>query len=246
VFLWRLFGASPIMAFALCVCLVTILWCIRFLRKRQKGPDRFLATLIGVVSICMGLRLLRQGGILSTPGSFAVDQFADLMVTGLYLIAVLILRFSAMERKTAAAQLRLVEANTDKPVKGLAVFEGTLQSVHANILESNPLAAIATDRLGKVTYWNPAAERLLGWTSAEVVGKDNPLPHDGPNRTKSGELVQSESWVSALRDSAGRPCGALLMIAPVGAERLPEPERVAAAEAKAPFGVKHLAPAAGA
>ena len=243
MFLWRLFWASPVMAFALCVCLVTIFWCIRFLHKRQKGWDRFLAALIGVVAICQGMRILCQAGVINKPGSFAVDQFADLMVTGLYLISVLILKFSAMERKTAAAHIRLVEANTEQPVKGLAGFEGTIQSVHANILESNPLATIAMDRLGNVTYWNPAAERLLGWTSNEVVGKASPLPLDGSNRTKSGELLQGESWVSALRDSTGRPCGTLLMIAPVGAEQ--QPESVRAVEAKA-FGVKHLAPVPGA
>jgi PAS domain-containing protein len=244
VFLWRLFWASPVMAFSLCVSLVTIFWCIRFLRRRPKGWNRFVAVLIGVVAICQGLRLFRQAGIVNTPGSFAGDQFADLMVTGLYLISVLILKFSAMERKTAAAHIRLVEANTENPIKGLTGFEGAIQSVHANILESNPLATIAMDRQGKVIYWNPAAERLLGWMSNEVIGKDSPLPLDAPNRTKSGELLRSESWVSALRDSAGRPCGTLLMIAPVGTELQPELDR--AAEAKAPFGVKHLAPVAGA
>ena len=108
------------------------------------------------------------------------------------------------------------------------------------------MATIAVDRLGKVIYWNNAAERLLGWTSGEVVGKDSPLPSGSPNRTKSGELLQSESWVSPLRDPAGRPCGTLLMIAPVGAEQQPEPERVAMTDAKSSFGVKHLAPVAGA
>jgi PAS domain-containing protein len=246
VFLWRLFWASPVMAFSLCVSLVTIFWCIRFLRRRPKGWNRFVAALIGFAAICQGLRLFRQAGIVNTPGSFAGDQFADLMVTGLNLISVLILKFAAMERKTAAAHIRLAEANTENPIKGLAGFEGAVQSVHANILESNPLATIAMDRLGKVIYWNPAAERLLGWTSAEVLGKASPLPLEGPNRTKSGELLQSGSWASALRDSAGRPCGTLLIIAPVGAERQPESERVGTVEAKASFGVKHLAPVAGA
>lgn len=246
MFLWRLFWASPVMAFALCVCLVTIFWCIRFVHKRQKGWDRFLAALIGVVAICQGMRLFRQAGVVNKPGSFAVDQFADLMVTGLYLISVLILKFSAMERKTAAAQLRLVEANTENPIKGLTGFEAAIQSVHVNILESNPLATIALDRQGKVIYWNPAAERLLGWTSGEVVGKDSPLPPDAPNRTKSGESLPGESWVSALHDSTGRPYGTLLIIAPAGGERQPAPELAALAEATGSFAVKHLAPVTGA
>jgi PAS domain-containing protein len=233
------------MAFTLCVCLATILWCILFIRRRQRGWDRFLAALIGIVSICQGMRLLRQAGVISTPGSYAVDQFADLMVTGLYLISLLILRFSAMERKTTAVRLRLVEANDQTPVTRVAGLEGPEQSVYANILGSIPLATIAMDRPGRVTYWNSAAERLLGWTSNEVVGKTNPLPLSAPIRTKSGTLVRGESWVSALRDSAGRPCGTLLMIAPLGAEQR-ETERVAVPEVKPSFAVKHFAPVAGA
>jgi PAS domain-containing protein len=246
LFLWQLLGASPVLAFTLCVCLATIFWCIRFIHRRRKGWDRFLAALIGVVAICQGIRLLRQAGVISAPGSYAVDQFADLMVTGLYMISLLILRFSAMERKTAEVRLRLVEANDQTPVTRVAGLEGPAQSVYANILGSIPLAMIAMDRPGRVTYWNSAAERLLGWTSNEVVGKASPLPLSTPIRTKSGALVRGESWVSALRDSAGRPCGTLLMIEPLGAEEQRETERVAVPEVKPSFAAKHFVPAAGA
>ncbi len=33
-------------------------------------------------------------------------------------------------------------------------------------------AVIATDTEGKVTYLNPAAEGLTGWTQEEAAGKD--------------------------------------------------------------------------
>jgi PAS domain-containing protein len=246
LFLWRLLGASPVLAFTLCVCLATIFWCIRFIHRRQTGWDRFLAALIGVVAICQGIRLFFHAGVIGTPGAYVVDQFADLMVTGLYMISLLILRFSAMERKTAEVRLRLVEANDQMPVTRVAGFEGPEQSVYANMLGSIPLAMIAMDKTGRVTYWNSAAERLLGWTSNEVVGKASPLPLSAPIRTKSGALIRSESWVSALRDSAGRPCGTLLLIAPLGAERQPETERVAVPEVEPSFAVTHLAPVAGA
>jgi PAS domain-containing protein len=246
LFLWRLLGASPVMGFTLCVCLATVFWCIRFIHRRQKGWDRFLAALIGVVAICQGIRLLRQAGVISKPGSYAADQFADLIVTGLYLISLLILRFSSMERKAAAVRLRLAEANDQTPVTRVAGLQGPEQSVYANILGSIPLATIAMDRPGRVTYWNSAAERLLGWTSHEVAGKASPLPPTAPIQTKSGALVRGESWVSALRDSAGRPCGTLLMIAPLGAEQQQETERVAVPEVKPSFAVTHFVPAAGA
>ncbi len=38
-----------------------------------------------------------------------------------------------------------------------------------------PLAILELDREGKVRRWNPAAERIFGWTEAEVLDRVNPL-----------------------------------------------------------------------
>ncbi len=43
---------------------------------------------------------------------------------------------------------------------------------HANLLEEVPSAIIATTVSGHVRYWNRTAERLHGWTNAEVTGRD--------------------------------------------------------------------------
>jgi PAS domain S-box-containing protein len=45
--------------------------------------------------------------------------------------------------------------------------------MHAAVT-SSPLATIRIDRDGIVRTWNPAAERLYGWPSAEVIGKPYP------------------------------------------------------------------------
>jgi PAS domain S-box-containing protein len=42
------------------------------------------------------------------------------------------------------------------------------------IIQSSPLAIVSTDLDSKVKLWNPAAERIFGWKSEEVIGK--PLP----------------------------------------------------------------------
>ncbi|WP_339105260.1 PAS domain S-box protein [Haloterrigena salinisoli] len=42
------------------------------------------------------------------------------------------------------------------------------------ILESSPTAVVALDTDDTVTLWNPAAERIFGWTEDEVLGE--PLP----------------------------------------------------------------------
>src|SRR5947208_324093 len=43
-----------------------------------------------------------------------------------------------------------------------------------SFLESFPLPVIGVDRQRRVTLWNSAAERLLGWLAAEVIGKADP------------------------------------------------------------------------
>ncbi len=55
------------------------------------------------------------------------------------------------------------------------------------LVQSSPLAIYTRDRNGLLTSWNPAAERLYGWTAAEVLGK--PLPSvPGEQREESDEL----------------------------------------------------------
>ena len=43
-----------------------------------------------------------------------------------------------------------------------------------DFFETFPLPVIGTDRKRRVTLWNPAAERLLGWPAAEVLGQPDP------------------------------------------------------------------------
>ena len=42
------------------------------------------------------------------------------------------------------------------------------------LVEASPLAIIARDMGGKIISWNPAAERMFGWSQEEVLGR--PLP----------------------------------------------------------------------
>lgn len=231
MFLWRLFLTEPLTAVALSICLATIFWCIVILRKRQKGPDRFLATLMGIISIWQGMRLLRSAGLVT--GSNQIDAVAEFTVTALYLISVLILRILVTERKNTQVRLRLVEST------GPAKVERLLQprTVSELILDANPLATVAVDNAGLVAYWNAAAERLLGWSAKDMLGKASPVTANPTVRTKGGASVQVECWVSTLHDSSGRSCGTVLMFA-----LRQEPDQSAL---KQGFAVKMLAPAGG-
>ena len=50
--------------------------------------------------------------------------------------------------------------------------------LHA-LVDSSPLPIIVFDTAGKITLWNPAAERVFGWRAEEVLGKPIPfIPED--------------------------------------------------------------------
>lgn len=44
--------------------------------------------------------------------------------------------------------------------------------LHRLILEAAQVAVIATDLSGIISYWNPFAERLYGWSPQEVIGRN--------------------------------------------------------------------------
>lgn len=100
------------------------------------------------------------------------------------------------------------------------------------MIQSSPVAtqAFALDRT--VTIWNPASERLFGWTADELIGRTLPeemTPDDERassmariqrtiggatvegdrvrRRTKSGEMRWIDIYAAPLRDRSGQPIG---------------------------------------
>lgn len=66
--------------------------------------------------------------------------------------------------------VRRVERAEEAQAAALRTYE--------RLVESSPLAIIVLDEEGIVESWNPAAERLLGWTASEVVGRPYPAVPD--------------------------------------------------------------------
>ncbi|MBZ5592745.1 MAG: PAS domain S-box protein [Acidobacteriia bacterium] len=113
----------------------------------------------------------------------------------------------------------------------------TVQRLHA-VVESSPLAIIALDGEGHVRMWNRSAERMFGWTEAEVIGRPNPtIPTDRKEEyrallksrmqgeaqlgfetiraRKDGAPVDVSIWTAPLRDSTGKIIGIMTELADI-------------------------------
>src|ERR1043165_11170 len=102
-------------------------------------------------------------------------------------------------------------------------------------------AIIATDREGLITFWNPGAERIFGFSAAEAVGQslDLIIPENlrsrhwtgyrhametgesryghgdvlsVPGLTKDGRRISVEFTIVILRDAHNRPAGTAALL----------------------------------
>ena len=102
----------------------------------------------------------------------------------------------------------------------------------AAIVESSDDAIVSKTLEGTITSWNPAAERLFGYTAEEVIGRpisilappdrENEMPanlerirrgekvdrYETVRRRKDGSLVDISLTASPIRDATGRIVGA--------------------------------------
>jgi PAS domain S-box-containing protein len=77
----------------------------------------------------------------------------------------------------STAELRGLLQEKETLARGLEQSQEALREANENLaslIEASPLAVVMLDVEGRVRSWNPAAERLFGWTAAEIVG--GPLP----------------------------------------------------------------------
>ena len=89
------------------------------------------------------------------------------------------------------------------------------------LIESTPLATFSVDRQGDVLTWNPASEKIFGWTAREVVGKKLPTIPPGKeqefeehlNTINKKEFINKKEVVR-LRKNGERFYG-LLFTAPI-------------------------------
>jgi PAS domain S-box-containing protein len=106
------------------------------------------------------------------------------------------------------------------------------------VIQASPLATLALDRDGKVTSWNPTAERIFGWSAEEAIGRRPPFATgrseefirdvidrslrgelitglEAPQERKDGTSFSAAIWTAGLEDRAKGVSGILIMVADV-------------------------------
>jgi PAS domain-containing protein len=213
----QLLHANPLMALAFLLCLATILWCILLTRRQQNGLDKLLTALLGFIAAYEALRVLRDSGFAPFTHFRTMEGWVDLASASLYLVAAFILKTSSIDRVATKVHLRLVEAevgeNEERALdRQNAVLTGLGELGHA-LQDSSPLAIFTTDAHGVVTYWNFAAEHLLGWTRSELLGRQLPFDPAGPIQARNGCFLDAAVWISPIRSAHGQPAGNIVIAA---------------------------------
>ena len=133
----------------------------------------------------------------------------------LFVIVTSVLLFFLLRR-----EVRKLEAEVDKNIQISGELRTSNEQLSA-IIDSSPLAIVSLDRQFKITLWNPAAERLFGWKTAEVIGESLPYLLEDlsaellemQNRVIKGETI--EDFETRRKTKDGRILNVLLSTGPL-------------------------------
>jgi len=138
------------------------------------------------------------------------------------------------ELATANVTLRAEIAERQRTEIALRHTNDTLQA----LVTASPRAIVMLDLAGNVKIWNPAAERMFGWSEAEVIDRPSPIRLDDPLEdctTLQSSVLQGKTYArvelrrcrkdgsaidlifsaAPLPDSTGRISGIVAVIADI-------------------------------
>jgi two-component system cell cycle sensor histidine kinase/response regulator CckA len=197
-------------------------------------PKVLALTILAVVTVWMadaavdGL-LLHQGPVLRLLVRPPVEALGTRLVAS---VALLILGYVASSFAMRARKADEVRED--------------IRNRYAMILATTSDAALAADLEGRITAFNPGAERIFGYTAAEIVGRpiavlspDDALEEqattwsrlfetgsisglEAERLTKDGRRLRVELTINVTRDARGRPTGTAAVIRDVTERRRSE------------------------
>ncbi len=95
------------------------------------------------------------------------------MLAGLAAAVVLAAGFVVALRREVRARTARLEEEVARRERAQEALRETHEALAA-VFDASPAAIVTVDREGRVTGWNPAAERLFGWSWSEVLGRFPP------------------------------------------------------------------------
>ncbi len=156
-------------------------------------------------------------------------------------------RLVAQTEQLRRAQTELESRVAQRTSELTAASERLTEATELNhaVIECSPLAIWAIDLEGKVSFWNPAAERIFGWKENEVIGR--PLPVVPPEQAEEyrswierfrrgesmsaveatrqkvdGKRIDVMIWTAPLRDSTGKIRGTIAIDSDISQHKLLE------------------------
>lgn len=228
------------------------------LRLGLGGPGTAMGVAVILLSAGLGLAYrYRLGRRLDGLSPSALYVFGLVVHLGMLACTVLLpagIRLSVLSRIalpvlvvyplfTAAAGWAFFHYFTREAERRMEQQLGQTLELQARVVEAVPVAVVTLDLEGRVTSWNPAAERIFGWEREEVLGRPNPIvPEEASGefeafqrevlegvalkgalrlrRRKDGRPVWVRLTAGALRDPAGEPAGLIAVFEEVTAEVL--------------------------
>ena len=146
----------------------------------------------------------------------------------------------SLEQRVVERNMELLEANAtlESEIAERQRAEDELRDAVQRLrtlIQASPLPIVSFDRDTNVQIWNPAAERVFGWSEREVLGRPLPLvPEEGEEefrshwqqvlegegipglerrrQRKDGSVVDVGIWPAPLRDSNGEVSGTIAVI----------------------------------
>jgi PAS domain S-box-containing protein len=122
------------------------------------------------------------------------------LVIGLIITAVLAVVVKYLTYRREQMKLELMAGHTQLRATENELSAATIRLT--TLVECSPAAIICLDNNGKVTLWNPAATRIFGYKTHELLGKPCPLPFpiaasnngkpqggDGSFTAKNGQVI---------------------------------------------------------
>ena len=93
--------------------------------------------------------------------------------------------------------------------------ERELRRAHETVtalVTASPIAIVAIDRHERIAIWNPAAERLFGWSECEVLGQDMPFAYtqDASEYSRNREAVLAGHAVTGFETQRQRKDGSVV------------------------------------